>query len=221
MKTKLHLGCGTCILQGYVNVDTAPLPGVDLVHDLTEFPWPFQDLQFEEVIAVDVLEHLPDTMRTMEELFRITRPRGLVRIRVPYFNSWDASCDPTHVRLFNENSFDFFDPKTEVYRKRGYYSQARFRIISIGYLICPFRRTLLLVEDRKAKLSIVLPPPYTHPIIQSQLVKKIYGHIAHKLGNMVRALDVTMERLPERNFQHGRSNRNLEADGQTGHDDCV
>ncbi len=195
MKTKLHLGCGTCILQGYVNVDTAPLPGVDLVHNLTEFPWPFQDLQFEEVIAVDVLEHLPDTIRTMEELFRVTKLRGLVKIRVPYFNSWDASGDPAHVRFFNENSFDFFDPQTEVYHKRSYYSRARFQIISVGYLIYPFGQTFLLVGGLKADARLLLPPPYSHPIIQSRLAKNIYGHLAHKLGNTIRGLQITLERL--------------------------
>jgi SAM-dependent methyltransferase len=195
MKRKLHLGCGKHILEGYVNVDAAPISGVDLVHDLKKFPWPFQDGQFEEVIAVDVLEHLPDTIRTMEELYRTTKPGGLVHIRVPYFNSWDASCDPTHVRFFNENSFDFFDPKTEVYHNRSYYSLARFQIISVAYLIYPFGRTLLLVGDLKAEPKIVLPPPYCHPIIQSRLLKKIYGHVAHKLGNMIRGLQITLERL--------------------------
>jgi SAM-dependent methyltransferase len=196
MITKLHLGCGNHILPGYVNVDAAKLPGVDVVHDLRGFPWPFESEQFEEVIAVDVLEHLPDTIRTMEELFRVTKPGGLVHIRVPYFNAWDASYDPTHVRTFNENSFDFFDPRMEVYSTRSYYTKAKFHIITVGFLIYPFGRTLLLVDDRGLDAKIALPPPYDRPIVHSRILKKMYLHAGHKIGNMVRALHVTLERLP-------------------------
>ena len=195
-KSKLHLGCGNHILPGYVNVDAAQLPGVDVVHDLCVFPWPFEREQFEEVIAVDVLEHLPDTIRTMEELFRITEPGGRVHIRVPYFNAWDASYDPTHVRSFNENSFDFFDPKMEVHQTRSYYASVRFSIITVGFLIYPFGRTLLLIDNRKLDPFIILPPPYDRPIVHSRLLKKFYMHAAHKFGNMIRALHVTLERLP-------------------------
>src|SRR5207244_6816950 len=39
MKTKLHLGCGHIIKEGWVNHDLAHLPGVDVVHDLRTFPW--------------------------------------------------------------------------------------------------------------------------------------------------------------------------------------
>ena len=65
---KLHLGCGTVIKQGWINHDLVPLPGVDVVHDLRVFPWPFENGKFDEVYMKDVLEHLPDTLRTMEEL---------------------------------------------------------------------------------------------------------------------------------------------------------
>jgi SAM-dependent methyltransferase len=195
MKTKLHLGCGNHILQGYLNVDSAKLSGVDVVHDLRVFPWPFESGQFKEVIAVDVLEHLPDTIQTMEELFRVTKTGGLVHIRVPYFNAWDASYDPTHVKSFNENSFDFFDPGKEVQRTRVYYTRAQFHIITVGYLIYPFGRTLLLTDDRKLDRFITLPAPYQRPILHSTLLKKFYLHAAHKFGNMIRALHLTLERL--------------------------
>ena len=37
---KLHLGCGTDIRAGWVNLDCAKLPGVDIVHDLNVLPLP-------------------------------------------------------------------------------------------------------------------------------------------------------------------------------------
>jgi SAM-dependent methyltransferase len=195
-KTKLHLGCGRHILEEYVNVDRIALTGVDVIHDLREFPWPFDDAQFKEVIAVDIVEHLPDTLRTMEEFFRIVKPQGMVHIRVPYFNSLDASGDPTHVRSFNENSFDFFDSTTEVHSKRSYYTQARFRIIAIGYIIYLLGRPVILVDHGEVASKIVLPPPYNRPIVSCHILKRIYSHAAHKFGNMINALHVTLERSP-------------------------
>ena len=49
MKTKLHLGCGHIIKDGWLNHDIVQLSGVDVVHDLRVFPWPFADGQFDEV----------------------------------------------------------------------------------------------------------------------------------------------------------------------------
>lgn len=125
---KLNLGCGTDTLPGYVNVDSAKLPGVDVVHNLTDFPWPFSDGEADEMILIHVLEHLPNTIRTMEEIWRISAPGAKVMIRVPFWNSSDFITDPTHIRPFNENTFGFFDPRDPNCKKRPYYSKARFFI---------------------------------------------------------------------------------------------
>jgi len=141
-RNKLHLGCGTVIKGGWINHDLRPLPGVDVVHDLRVFPWPFGDGQFNEVYMKDVLEHLPDTIRTMEELYRITKPGAKVLITVPYWNSATALGDPTHVRLFNEHTFYFFDPDAGQCKERPYYSHARFHIDRLGVWFTPFETVL-------------------------------------------------------------------------------
>jgi SAM-dependent methyltransferase len=195
MKTKLHLGCGNFILDDYLNVDSASLPGVDVVHDLMKFPWPLPTNHFGEVIMVDTLEHLSDVIKTMEELYRITKPGARIVIRVPYYNAWDASFDPTHVHLFNENSFEYFDPTTEVGKVRAYYSTARFRIYCVGYLIFPFGKSFLLCENSIEPLRLKMPPCYDKKIIRSTFVKKTYTHLAHKFGNIIRTLHVELIRM--------------------------
>ena len=128
MGDRLHLGCGTDILDGWVNHDLAPLPGVDVVHDLDAFPWPFGTATYDEIRMLHVLEHLREPMRAIAELHRIARPGGIVTVRVPYWNSQDFASDPTHRTPFNEYTFDYFDPTTRHGRERAYYSSVKFAI---------------------------------------------------------------------------------------------
>jgi hypothetical protein len=133
MLKKLNVGCGNEILRGYVNLDIAELPGVDVVHDLNKLPWPFEDNRFEEIRIIHVLEHLPDTVRIMEELWRISNAGCKVIVCVPYWNSWRSVGDPTHVKGFHQKTFDFFDPNREHGKMRSYYTHARFEIAKISY----------------------------------------------------------------------------------------
>jgi ubiquinone/menaquinone biosynthesis C-methylase UbiE len=123
---KLNLGSGRDIRSGYVNVDLVPLAGVDLVCDLQRLPWPFKDNSVDEVIAIHVIEHLPNTVRVMEEIFRITRPGARITIEVPHYKHSNAYKDPTHVRFFTEETFDYFG-KIQL----SYYTHARFRVANV------------------------------------------------------------------------------------------
>jgi predicted SAM-dependent methyltransferase len=51
---KLNIGAGNDIRNGWINHDIAELEGIDIVHDLNKFPWPFEDEQFSEIVANDV-----------------------------------------------------------------------------------------------------------------------------------------------------------------------
>ncbi len=120
----LDLGCGGRKAPGAVGIDRAPGEGVDIVHDLNVFPWPIPDSSFDVIRCSHILEHLPDVVRTMEEMHRIGRSGARVEIETPHYSFVGSWWDPTHVHHFSVRSFDYFTP--------GYYpsySDRHFRIL--------------------------------------------------------------------------------------------
>lgn len=55
----LDIGCGAYKRHGAIGMDVRPLPGVDIVHDFTQFPYPIPDEVCMLVTANHVLEHIP------------------------------------------------------------------------------------------------------------------------------------------------------------------
>ncbi|MHB8580439.1 MAG: class I SAM-dependent methyltransferase [Ignavibacteriaceae bacterium] len=181
---KLHLGCGHIIKEGWINHDIAPLPGVDIVHDLRIFPWPFEDRQFEEIYADNVLEHLHDTVKTMEEIYRITKLGAKIFIGVPFWNSFEAWGDPTHERLFSEEIFEFFDPTTWRGKQRVYYTNAKFKIEKIVYCVNPFKPLSRNVSSYRFGRKISNP-----------FIKMIIRLLGTYFSNVIHGLDVYLMRL--------------------------
>lgn len=104
----LNVGCGGYIAGDAVNLDVAPLPGVDVVHDLDVTPWPFADGEFPEVRGVQVFEHVRNPIGFMTEAHRILAPGGLLWLSVPHYQSENSFTDPTHVRHCTERTWDYW-----------------------------------------------------------------------------------------------------------------
>src|SRR5712691_2762742 len=147
---RLNLGCGIDIKPGHLNADRVRLPGVDLVFDANRHPFPFRDSVFDEIYLSHVLEHLSDTVGTMEEIHRIARPGALVTVHVTRYKHANAVMGPTHVRFCAEQSFYYFGKND-----KSYYSKARFDVIRVEkqydyhierYVGLPFPRLLPWVE---------------------------------------------------------------------------
>lgn len=101
----LELGCGMKKTPGTVCVDYYNPQLADFKWDLNQFPYPFKDNEFEGVISSHVIEHLNDCLKVMEELHRITKPGGIIKIRVPHFSSCNALSHLTHKRAFGAGTF--------------------------------------------------------------------------------------------------------------------
>jgi hypothetical protein len=107
---KLNLGCGSQILDDWVNVDKFGTP--DQVFDLETFPWPWADNSVDEILLSHVLEHLGQSPQTfiaiMRELYRVARDGATLHIRVPHPRHDNFLTDPTHVRPVTAATMEMF-----------------------------------------------------------------------------------------------------------------
>ena len=110
---KLNIGCGFNKLDGYLNVDQFPECAPDVLWNLEQTPWPFEESSVDEMVAHHVLEHLGQETKVffavMQELYRLMRHDGLIRITVPHPNHPTFQSDPTHVRAFTYETFEMMN----------------------------------------------------------------------------------------------------------------
>lgn len=114
---RVNLGAGSDIRAGFVNVDWAALPGVDIVHNLDVLPWPFEDASVDEIIANDIFEHVNDALGFVNEIGRILKPGGVLRMRTCHWQHINAHTDPTHRRFPTEHTMDYWIKGTEFFEK--------------------------------------------------------------------------------------------------------
>lgn len=105
---KLNIGSGQFPKAGFINIDNFPGAAVDIHHDLNQFPYPFEDDQFELVEADHVLEHLEQPFQVMGELRRICASRAVIHVRVPHFSRGFTHAD--HKRGFDVTFPYYFNP---------------------------------------------------------------------------------------------------------------
>lgn len=143
---KLNLGCCDAHVRDFVNVDRVPPAGQ--IVDLARAPWPWEDSSVEAIRAHDIIEHLPDKIQTMNEIWRVLKPGGRADIVVPTIDGPGAWQDPTHVSFWHRNSFFYFTAG-DAHRERfgdAYGVKARFRVLEEQYSIIKLRIVLGAVK---------------------------------------------------------------------------
>ena len=103
---QLNLGCDLDYKEGWINLDNHGR--CDVLHDLNEFPYPFSDDEFDNILASHVLEHLDDLIKVMQELHRISKPDAIIEIKAPYWNNHCSWLDVGHRHCFSYNAFSGF-----------------------------------------------------------------------------------------------------------------
>jgi len=125
-RKELLIGCGvrrekqvklkdTKEWSGLVTLDLNPDVNPDVVHDLEVLPYPFEDSEFDEIHAYEVLEHTGRQgdwrffFDQFYEFWRILKPGGYLFGTTPAWDSIWAWADPGHTRVLSEASFIFLN----------------------------------------------------------------------------------------------------------------
>lgn len=130
---KLDLGaCGRKI-PGFLSVDKEP-PADCIVNlakaririepdgsfEITYDRWPFEDSTVDEIRASHIIEHLPSKIHTLNEIYRILKPGGIVTIDAPSASGEHSAGfhqDPDHKSGWTMNSFTYCDDREVNWRK--------------------------------------------------------------------------------------------------------
>jgi len=111
---KLNIGAGFTRINGFTNVDYIPHTNkngekfTDVICNIEKEPLPFEDNSVDEIACYEVLEHLDDLIFAMNEMWRVLKPEGFLKGKVPSEGGRGALADPTHKRIFITDTFDYF-----------------------------------------------------------------------------------------------------------------
>jgi SAM-dependent methyltransferase len=113
----LDIGCGGNKQKGFVGLDMRNLDGVDIVHNLEEFPYPLPDGCCHNIIGSHIVEHIKPwlMLQFMDELWRLLKPEGSLALSMPYGVSEGFVQDPTHCNPCNEATWQYFDHRQPLY----------------------------------------------------------------------------------------------------------
>jgi predicted SAM-dependent methyltransferase len=119
----LDVGCGFRKNDGFIGMDRREVPGVDIVHDAEDLPWPLEDESCAVITMSHLIEHVKPwlTVDIIDECWRVLEPGGVLLIVTPYATSFGYYQDPTHCNPWNEATVTYFiqeEPLYEIYRPK-------------------------------------------------------------------------------------------------------
>lgn len=117
---QMNIGCGTDIRKGWCNVDLYQMPGMeinrdywfDMAGDRAKWPTPILTSKFSHFEASHIIEHIPNVLKFMENIWYLAEPGATLLIRCPHGGSDTAWQDQTHVRPMFEGSFQYYSQLT-------------------------------------------------------------------------------------------------------------
>ena len=145
---KLDIGCRTQ-RRDVIGIDCDEVPSGGIWASL-ETGLPFKDNSVDVIYAYHVLEHVPDLVKAMEELWRVCKEGSQVYVRVPHASSsYVTWVDPTRSRGLTIETFAAF----AIYERARFdldYARLRFITRDTGAVPNPLRRLLADVLEAVA-----------------------------------------------------------------------
>jgi len=118
---KLNFGCGNDIKKGWDNMDIQKSKNLTKSFDFNKFPYPIKDNTYDYIFVSNVLEHLNEPDKVLNELWRISKPKAIIEIIVPHYTNKGAYSDLQHKHFFNEDCFKALEkPKTIINKTKNF-----------------------------------------------------------------------------------------------------
>lgn len=120
----LNIGCGPNTLAGWVNLDMARAPGIDVVWDLRR-GLPFADASCTAINGEHVIEHMPkeSAEKLLRECLRALQPGGVLRLSTPdagrYLRSYAGDREFLRHPAFDEPAETPMDRINQMMREHG------------------------------------------------------------------------------------------------------
>ena len=151
---KLNLGCGFNKINGFINVDLYSHCSPDIICDLENFPYPFEENSVNEILFNHSLEHIGQNsnvfLQIIKEIYRICKDDAIVQINVPHPRHDNFISDPTHVRAITPMTLKLFDLELNQFWQANKFSNTPLAI----YLGVNFKliKTNTIVEEKYLKM---------------------------------------------------------------------
>ncbi|MCG9892951.1 MAG: methyltransferase domain-containing protein [Thermosynechococcaceae cyanobacterium MS004] len=147
----LHVAPEVCIASplktqyDYLSVDMDPAKAMQQM-DICQIPLPGES--FDAIICNHVLEHIPDDMKALHELYRVLKPNGWASIQVPMVGEETQEdltiTDPSmRARLYGQSD-----------HVRQYGRDFRQRLESTGFQVAIILKSELVQSEDLKKLSL-------------------------------------------------------------------
>ncbi|MFK8068106.1 MAG: glycosyltransferase [Gammaproteobacteria bacterium] len=184
----INIGSGKDFKQNCINIDISKASNPDIVGDLSDRNLigsvfksqrfgdiTFDKNKFDQIIANDVLEHIPDLVTAMTNCLKLLKVGGQFHIEVPYDLSYGAWQDPTHVRAFNERSWLYY---TDWYWYLGW-KESRFDITKLDFMLSPVG---IKMQQEGNSMEQILTQPRAVDSMSTILTKRLLTEEEMKAG---------------------------------------
>jgi predicted SAM-dependent methyltransferase len=121
---KIDLACGNSKKEGYIGVDITETPSVDIVHDLTVYPWPFEDSSVDEIHCSHYIEHIKHDNVAIDLAKLVNESSTFEEFKSKINDDTFTKSDNGFIRFINE-LYRILKPKGEVTIIAPYYSSMR------------------------------------------------------------------------------------------------